>query len=110
MLTRDMLRRLGYEVIIANSPAEALSEFRAHGDRIALVFSDVVMPPMNGPVLIERLAELKPGLTFMFMSGYTAEATARGPGAGAIDVSRLLQKPFTLPELARAVRRALNET
>ena len=103
-ITAEMLRDLGYRVVVTSSAFEALKMCGPEGVAVDLVVSDVVMPEMHGPALEEALAAVVPGLQFLFISGYAADVTARSllrPGA------RLLQKPFSKRELAREVRRAL---
>jgi len=64
----------------------------------------VVMPSMSGPELAELLVERTPGVGVLFTSGYSG-ATAAAGGALTAD---LLQKPFTIEQLARKVREALD--
>ena len=86
------------------APQEALSTFAAQGTTVDLVLTDVVMPQMNGRELTTKLLELRPDVPCLYMSGYTADVAIHGD---ELDVERLLQKPITLPELARAVRQVL---
>ncbi len=97
-----MLERLGYRVLPASSPEEALR--LAGGGAFQLVLTDVIMPRINGWDLARRLEEQRPGLKCLFMSGYTADALAPGPAEGV----RLLQKPFSIQDLAVRVREALD--
>ena len=68
----EALRELGYTVIHAQTPAEALQKFAAH-PHIALLFSDIIMPEVTGRELAERLTALRPGLKVLFTTGYTQE-------------------------------------
>ncbi len=105
-VTRTMLQRLGYTVLAAATPREALDLAADHGDLIRLLVTDVVMPQMNGRELAERIGELRPGLRCLFMSGYTADVIAHH---GVVDDSvAFLQKPFSLEELGRRVRETLD--
>ncbi len=71
-----------------------------------LLVTDVVMPGMNGKELSERLVAVRPGLRFLFVSGYTANIIAE---RGVLDEGvKLLAKPFTLASLAAAVREVLD--
>jgi two-component system, cell cycle sensor histidine kinase and response regulator CckA len=99
-LTAEMLERQGYEVVTAASPVEALKI----GSPYDLLLTDVVMPGMSGPQLAERLALERPGVAVLFTSGYSANAVA-DPADLAGD---LLEKPFTLEQLASKVRQALD--
>jgi two-component system, cell cycle sensor histidine kinase and response regulator CckA len=106
-LVRDMLVRLGYRVLAAESPAEALKLAAAEDNRISLLLSDVIMPGMNGRELSELLREMMPGLPSLFMSGYTADVIAH---QGILEEGfRFLQKPFTITDLSKSIRRALDE-
>jgi two-component system, cell cycle sensor histidine kinase and response regulator CckA len=95
-----LLEELGYDVVPAEGPTEAL-ELAADGAPIDLLLTDVVMPGMNGRQLAERLRELRPELKVLFMSGYTDDAVI---ARGVIDHEMaFLQKPFGADHLARAV-------
>jgi len=99
------LERFGYSVVVARDPAEALrlaSEVRP----LHLLLTDVIMPGMNGRDLHRRMTEILPGLKVVFMSGYTQNIIAHH---GVLDAGvQLLQKPFTLENLAQKVREALD--
>jgi signal transduction histidine kinase len=104
-LGRMMLERLGYNVIAAESPGEAIrlaSEFP--GD-IHLLITDVVMPEMNGRDLARRLLTLYPDIKRLFMSGYTADVIAH---QGVLEEGiAFIQKPFTQREFTGKVREVL---
>jgi signal transduction histidine kinase/CheY-like chemotaxis protein len=97
------LERAGYRVLSAGTPSRAWDIFEQHGNDIALVVSDVVMPEMSGPKLVERLVARRPGVRVLFISGYS-EGKLSGLPAGA----RLLKKPFAPSALAAAVADALS--
>ncbi|QAY97157.1 histidine kinase [Methylovirgula ligni] len=101
----EALRELGYTVIHAQTPAEALQKFDAH-PQIALLFSDIIMPEMTGRELAERLTALRPGLKVLFTTGYTQNAIVHN---GIVDPgTAFLPKPFTLDQLARKVRAVID--
>jgi two-component system cell cycle sensor histidine kinase/response regulator CckA len=105
-LGKRLLERLGYTVLTANTPGQALRLVGEHAGDIHLLITDVVMPEMNGRELAERLSPLKPGMQCLFMSGYTANALAHH---GVLDEDlRLIQKPFLLKDLAAKVREVLD--
>ena len=107
-LARTMLAQLGYRVLAAPTPGEAIRLAREHAGELHLVVTDVVMPEMNGRDLAEGLLVLSPGLKALFMSGYTADVIAHH---GVLDKGmHFIQKPFTLAELALCVRHALDAT
>jgi two-component system cell cycle sensor histidine kinase/response regulator CckA len=89
------LRNEGYEVVEAGHGRDALARLEEHGDNIALVLSDVLMPVMGGKELGERLAADHPDLPLIWMSGYAHDtAFLHGPSGHC----PWLQKPVT-PEL-----------
>ncbi|HEU4749287.1 MAG TPA: ATP-binding protein, partial [Gemmatimonadaceae bacterium] len=107
LLSARILEGLDYTVMLARNGQEALEIIAAHGDRINVVVTDVVMPVMSGRPLIEKLREIYPELRFLFMSGYTAdEVTRRGILEGQ---SPFLQKPFTPEQLGRKIREVLDQ-
>lgn len=105
-VTVMLLETLGYRVLAAGTPAEALRVLEAEGGKVDLLLTDVVMPGMNGRDLAEKAWALKPGLKVLFMSGYTADIIAN-QGTLPEDV-QLLDKPFTLEDLAARVRSTLD--
>ncbi|MBP7867056.1 MAG: response regulator [Acidobacteria bacterium] len=102
----NMLRRLGYHVISANSVGECLQVAADHRGDIDLLLTDVVMPEMSGVELLCHLRRQRPDLKVLFMSGYTADhLESRGtPG----NDGELILKPFTHQDLAGKVRQALD--
>jgi nitrogen-specific signal transduction histidine kinase/ActR/RegA family two-component response regulator len=105
-LTKMLLERLGYAVLAAGTPGEALRLARKQAGEIHLVMTDVVMPEMNGRDLAKNLLSLYPSLKRLFMSGYTANVIAHH---GVLDPGvHFIQKPFSIKELADKVREALD--
>ena len=102
-----MLESLGYEVLATSSPEEALRLAEQHRDRIDLLLTDVIMPEMNGPELVQRLKERFPALRHLYMSGYTANLIAE---QGVRDDSvNFIQKPFSRKTLAKKVRESIGK-
>jgi PAS domain S-box-containing protein len=101
-----MLEALGYTVVAATSPSEAVRLAREHAGDLHLVMTDVVMPEMSGRELAANLQSLYPCLRCLFMSGYSADVL--GPQGVLEDGVNFLQKPFSRAELATAVRSALD--
>jgi PAS domain S-box-containing protein len=105
-LTETMLSDLGYGVLQARNGSEALDRLAAHPD-IALLFTDVVMPGMNGRELAEEALRRRPDLKVLFTSGYTRNAVVHN---GVLDPTmNLLQKPASLAQLAAKVRAVLDQ-
>jgi two-component system cell cycle sensor histidine kinase/response regulator CckA len=104
-LTIDVLRGYGYQVLDAESGADALRICRNHAGSIHLLLTDVVMPGMTGRELAEKLKLLRPEIKALFMSGYTDNVIVHH---GALDPEvAYLQKPFSPVTLAAKVRETL---
>ena len=104
-LERRALMQLGYTVLSAKSPHEALAMAERTGDNIQLLVTDVVMPGMNGKELYTQLKVSFPGLRCLFVSGYTADVIA---DHGILEEGVwFLQKPFSIEALAERVLEAL---
>jgi two-component system, cell cycle sensor histidine kinase and response regulator CckA len=104
-LTRTILADYGYSVLEAANGQDALQIFSEHRDRIQLIISDVVMPGMNGTILVQQIRKLAPSLPVLFISGYIGENVVQ---ESLIDNSvNFLQKPFAAKELALYVRKTL---
>lgn len=104
-LSISFLTELGYRTLEADGGAAALRLLDAHDD-IDLLFTDVVMPDMNGRRLADEARKRKPGLKVLFTTGYTRNAVVHG-GIVDPDVS-LIAKPFSIDELAARVAKVLN--
>jgi signal transduction histidine kinase/ligand-binding sensor domain-containing protein len=105
-LVRRALERCGYRVLEAVDGEDALEVAAAHGGRIDLLLSDVVMPRMGGPELARRLSVDRPGTRLLFMSGY-AEQTLLDEAARA-GAGQPIAKPFRVNALADRVREVLD--
>jgi two-component system cell cycle sensor histidine kinase/response regulator CckA len=106
-MTQAMLKALGYVVLIAATPGEAIRLAEEHAGEIDLLMTDVVMPEMNGRELAKRLLSLYPNLKRLFMSGYTANVIAHH---GVLEQGvHFIQKPFSMQDLATKVREALDQ-
>lgn len=106
-VTVAMLRDLGYVVVHASRPSEALEKLSGLA-RVDLLFTDVVMPEMNGRHLADKAIAMRPGLKVMFATGYTQNAIVHN---GILDPGTdLLVKPFSIDTLAAKVAQALART
>ncbi|MEN6440863.1 MAG: PAS domain S-box protein [Syntrophobacter sp.] len=105
-LAEIMLRSLGYKVLRASTPREALRVVENHGGEIQLLLTDVVLPEMNGRELAERVRAMRPTLRCLYMSGYSADIIAK---RGIMDRKvQLINKPFLKSELAAKIREVLD--
>lgn len=96
-----ILHRNGYRPLLAVDGQEALTVFRANQDAIQLVISDLMMPRLDGPALIQQLRQMKPGLKTITVTGLGEEGRISEAKAAGSDV--VLSKPFTAEELLFAV-------
>lgn len=105
-LTTRILEELGYTVLAASTPAEAIRLVKESTSGISLICTDVVMPGMSGLDLVRTLKSSNPNLKCLYMSGYAASVIARH---GVLDEGvQFIQKPFMIDDLAARVREALD--
>jgi PAS domain S-box-containing protein len=95
----------GYTVFEANSAQSALHLAREHGEAIDLVLSDVIMPGMNGPELMQELEQIVPGVRCLYMSGYTHDILLEH--GIEEDGAMFIHKPFAASALLSMVRKLL---
>ena len=106
-LATKMLTRLGYTVLAAGTPGEAIGLAREHQGSVHLLITDVVMPEMNGLALARKLLSLYPRMKYLFMSGYTANVISH---RGVLDAGvNVIQKPFSFQDIATEVRKTLDD-
>jgi DNA-binding NtrC family response regulator len=103
----EMIERLGYKVLIAENPNNALRVHLEYDGKIDLLVTDVIMPEMNGRDLSSQMARNYPGLKTLYMSGYTADVITHH---GTIfEGVQFIQKPFSFKDLAVKVREVLEQ-
>jgi two-component system, cell cycle sensor histidine kinase and response regulator CckA len=105
-MAKLMLEKFGYSVLAASTPGEAIRIARDYSGDIHLLITDVVMPEMNGRDLAKNIDSFFPGLSCLFMSGYTSDVIT---SQGVLDEGlNFIQKPFTRQSLAVKVREVLD--
>ena len=104
-LTRQILSRAGYKVLVANSPGDALALFKEHQAELQLLLTDIVLQNMSGRDLAQQIEKRSSKIRVLYMSGYTDDAALNNGmlAAGA----QFLQKPFTTDALLRKVQEVL---
>lgn len=102
-LTVQALRDLGYRVIEAHNAREALD---ALSPDISLLFTDIVIPEMDGHRLAEEALQRRPDLKVLFTTGYSRHPSTHRDGAGPH--LKVLHKPASLQDLAAKVREVLD--
>lgn len=105
-VTMKLLGRLGYTVLTAVDGLDGVAKAAAYEGRLDMVVSDLMMPGLGGVETVGQILERRPDLPVLFISGYSESALRWSEGAPKR--GKLLQKPFSVDELARAVRHALD--
>jgi len=101
VLAAESLKRLGYTVLQAGNGLEALAVADHHSEEIDVVVTDIVMPRMGGPELVEKLRQKRADVGVIFMSGYTEMAALENAKIGTDAI--LLNKPFSTEALASKI-------
>jgi two-component system cell cycle sensor histidine kinase/response regulator CckA len=103
---KQMLDKMGYEVLLAGSGKEAIEIYKDQQDRIDLVILDMVMPGMSGGETFERLREINPGQKVLLSSGYSINGRAAEIMERGCD--GFMQKPFNMIQLSQKIRGILD--
>jgi len=106
-LAKKQLERFGYHVTIRQSALEALELFRRDPLRFDVVVTDMTMPQMTGDELAVEILKIQPDIPVILCTGYSRRMSDRR--AGELGISAFLMKPLTGQELAKTVRRVLDE-
>jgi len=105
---REMLAKLGYRVLTANSGQKAVDMFSRHRRQIKLVILDMIMPGLSGSDTFDRLKEIDPSVKVLLSSGFSVE----GPARQILErgCNGFIQKPFDLQTFSEKMRRILDGT
>ena len=104
---RLMLDRLGYKVTVKTDSYDALGTFRAQPFEYDLIISDKTMPRLTGFDLAEEIRKIRPDVPLIICTGYSDENEA--DKAARLGINRLIVKPLSMDDLAKAVRSVLDE-
>ena len=102
------LEARGYTVHEAENGVEALELLEEMGDKVDLVVSDVVMPEMDGPTLLDEVRKSGSKIPFIFASGYAEDAFEKNLPESERGKFGFLPKPYSLKQLATAVKEQLD--
>jgi len=105
-IARRILERGGYRVLDASGGIEALEIAARHDGEIHLLLTDVMMPGLTGPAVVERFLRLRPSTPVVYMSGYAENALH--PDWGLPAGTRLLNKPFDAAAMLASIREWLD--
>ncbi len=102
----EMLKKLDYQVLVANGGIEGIQMFKAHHKKIDLVILDLIMSDLGGEAVFEMIREIRPDAVIMLASGYSVN----GQAAALMDkgCNEFIQKPFDLIELSKKIRHLLD--
>ena len=106
-MAQQMLDRIGYTVIQAQTARDAMEICKRQDLPIDLILTDVVMPGMNGKEMADGIESFRPGMKVLFMSGYTSDLVAQ---RGVVDEGRhFIQKPFDMHSLNEKIKATLQD-
>lgn len=112
-LARDVLKGLGYTVLLANNGEEAVKVFVENSNRIDMLLLDMVMPQMSGWEAYERIRSLGCNPPLILMTGYCSETVQSRFVEQNISIEELgitvMQKPYSIEVLGRKVREVLDD-
>lgn len=106
-MAEGLLRQLGYQVTVRTSSKEALALFRLDPSRFDLVLTDQTMPDMTGMELAREVIALRPGMPVILSTGFSHLVDA--DSARQAGIKALAMKPLTKREIARTIRKVLDE-
>jgi CheY-like chemotaxis protein len=107
-VTKRILERFGYRVILASNGTEALQCYAEHGSEIAAVLTDMSMPVMDGAATILALREINPTVRVIGSSGLAF--SDGGHNAGAFGLRHFITKPYTAEAMLRTLKEVLSES
>ncbi len=107
IFTRQVLERLGYRVVARTSSMEALEAFRANPDGFDLVLTDMTMPNMTGDQLAKELISIRSNIPVIICTGFSTRINKEK--AKDIGIKGFLMKPMIQSEIARRVRKVLDD-
>jgi two-component system cell cycle sensor histidine kinase/response regulator CckA len=104
-VAEEMLKMLGYDVLLARNGMEAVSLYEAHHDSIDIVLLDMIMPEMGGGETYDRIKAIRPTAKVLLSSGYSIDGEATEILDRGCD--GFIQKPFNLTDLSQRMREIL---
>jgi len=103
---REVLESLGYAVLEAADGIEALDVYASHGESIAAVVSDIVMPRLTGVELATRIKQYNPAMPVVLVSGYDKDAALNQQARLLVD--QVLAKPFSVASISHVLHQLLH--
>lgn len=106
MVNRQMLERLGYDVVSFTRSPDAMARFQAEPETFDIVVTDMTMPEMTGDQVAGAVRALRPRVPIILCTGFSEAITPEK--AESLGISRMLMKPLGLAQLADAMRKLLD--
>ncbi|NVM56860.1 MAG: response regulator [Desulfobacterales bacterium] len=103
---QEILREMGYKVILAKSGKEAVEIYEKNKDKIDMVILDMIMPDMGGGAAYDRMKEINPNIKVLLSTGYSMDGKASEILARGCDC--FIQKPFSIKQLSQSIRSVLD--
>lgn len=107
-MVKTKLEKLGYQVVATTNPVEALESFRNAPDQFDAIFTDMRMPAMSGDELVRQVKLIRPDLPAIICTGSSQLLSSKI--IQKLGVARVILKPISIAETARALRQALDKT
>jgi CheY-like chemotaxis protein len=111
-LAGDVLKELGYQVLLAKDGEEAVQVYTENREHIDMLLLDVLMPRMGGPEAYERIRQMGGEIPLIFMTGYSSEMVQSRFTKLNISLEGLgvlvIQKPYSVDGLGRKIREVLD--
>jgi CheY-like chemotaxis protein len=107
-MVQQMLERLGYQVTARTSSVEALEAFHALPQKFDLIITDQTMPNMTGEALAKELIQIRSNIPIILCTGFS-EITSKEK-AKAMGIREFVMKPVLKSQMAKTIRRVLDET
>jgi CheY-like chemotaxis protein len=106
-VSQQMLKAIGYKVIVARTGKEAIEIYKKRKDDVDMVILDMIMPDMGGGEAYDKLKEINPDIRVLLSSGYSIEGEARQTLARGCN--GFIQKPFSIKQLSEKIRAILDD-
>ena len=103
----QLLEKMGYTVLIARSGKKAMDIYTKDKGKIDIVILDMIMPDLSGSETYDRFKEINPGIKVLLSSGYSIDGQATEILKRGCD--GFIQKPFTMEQLSRSIRKVLDK-
>lgn len=107
-VTRQILERLGFEVVAKTSSIDALEAFQEEPDKFDLVITDQVMPNMTGTQLAGKLISIRPDISVILCSGFPKNVCPEE--LKSIGIKEFIAKPISKQEIATIIRKVLDKS